>query len=59
MTYTDLTIHTRLALNSLGRDAHIKLPRDKAALADMLALLRIEQREVGGILKVANETVRA
>lgn len=43
MTNASLKIHIRLALHDLGRDAHQKLPRQKAALKAMLSILRIEQ----------------
>lgn len=53
MKCTDLRIHIRLARLSLGLDPYVDLPRSKQKLTDMLADLRREQRERGGILKVA------
>jgi hypothetical protein len=53
MTRSDLCIHIRLALLSLGRDPHEKLPREKAALEAKFDLLRIEQKRRGNILKAS------
>jgi hypothetical protein len=50
---TDLSIHIRIALLSLGRDAYDK-KIDRMTIAQKnayLADLRAEQRAVGGILK--------
>lgn len=51
MTVASLVTEVRMALLTLDRDPYIKLPRKKSNLQDMLYDLRVEQHEVGGILK--------
>lgn len=45
MRNSDIAINIRLALLDLGRDPKQKLPRTQAALKQMLAGLRVEQKE--------------
>lgn len=54
---SDLIVHIRLALHSLGRDGWaFKAGRKKAdELSEILADLRDEQRAVGSILKETEE----